>query len=322
MSTASLRAHRVVHDAGLGDDLRLERVDSAINEVWFAGPYVVRISSSLVTRRLQHELEVVSMLPASVRYPSVVTYGRMDWIEWLVVDRLPGVVLSRAWPVMSERERREAVRQLSRTLRDLHAVQPPASLHPPFLEGDSLECPHQLPVARVKELIARASTLPFVNRSVMEAVERVVDAAAGALDDSDGGGLVHGDLHFENVLWDGERITLLDLEFARRGPRDLDLDVLLRFFADPSIHVADDYGHLARQTDYSQVPGWMAEDYPELFAHPRLLDRLTLFGISYDVRCLLQEPPRGPARTLSPHHPMNRLARAVDGRSHLGWMEW
>jgi hygromycin-B 7''-O-kinase len=322
MSTASLRARRVVHDAGLGDDLRLERVDSAVNEVWFAGPYVVRISSSLVTRRLQHELEVVSMLPPSVRYPSVVTYGRMDWIEWLVVDRVPGTVLSRAWLSMDGGERREAVRQLATTLHDLHSVQPPPSLHPPFLEGDSLECPHQLPVARVKELIARASRLPFVNRGLLEAVENIVDGAAGALDDAHLDGLVHGDLHFENVLWDGERITLLDLEFARRGPRDLDLDVLLRFFADPSMHVADDYEHLARQADYGQVPGWMADDYPELFAHPRLMDRLKLYGISYDVRSLLLQPPRGAARTLSPHHPLNRLARVVEGRSHLGWMEW
>ena len=55
------------------------------------------------------------------------------------------------------------------------------------------------------------------------------------------------------------------------------------------------------------MPYWLAEDYPELFGHPRLLDRLRLYCIAYDVRELLAFPPPTPVEQLSPHHPVHRL---------------
>jgi hypothetical protein len=97
--------------------------------------------------------------------------------------------------------------------------------------------------------------------------------------------------------------------------------MILRFCADPSLHVAADYGHLANARDYLQVPVWLKAAYPELFGHPRLRDRLMLYDLAYDVRHLLLHPPTGAINTLSPHHAMRRIRRTVDGRNHLGWME-
>src|SRR5690606_22367669 len=104
--------------------------------------------------------------------------------------------------------------------------------------------------------------------------------------------LVHGDLHFQNVLWDGERVTaLLDLEFARPAPPDVDLDVLLRFCTAPFLFVPVGREDEARTEDYEPVPGWFAEECPELFDHPRALDRLRLFAVGFDTRELLANPP-------------------------------
>ena len=80
-------------------------------------------------------------------------------------------------------------------------------------------------------------------------LEAMVEESAAALEPFDAPTLVHGDLTFENVLWDppSSRITaILDFEWARRGPADLDLDVLLRCVAYPKLHVAADYEHLTQ----------------------------------------------------------------------------
>jgi hygromycin-B 7''-O-kinase len=127
--------------------------------------------------------------------------------------------------------------------------------------------------------------------------------------------LVHGDLTFENILWDGATLTLLDFEWARGGPPDLDLDVLLRFCAYPMLHVADDYRHQTRAEDYLHVPLWLHEDYPSLFAHPRIGARLVLYAIAFDVRDLLAAPPTG--GELPRLHPLNRLRRIGDGTSYI-----
>jgi hygromycin-B 7''-O-kinase len=317
-STTTLRALTVIQRAGLSDAGPLELAPSA-NEVWFAGPYVIRISSEPGSNRLHYEAAVAAALPAEVPYPEIVTMGRATFGEWMVLRRSAGTVLSRAWLAMDEDERHEAVRQLGTALEHLHGAPPPEAV-PPF-SGD-LECPHQLPVPRLLELLDRCARLPHVDAGVIEAARERVVSLAPSLEGSDDG-LVHGDLHFENVIWDGSRVAaLLDLEWARRAPRDLDLDVFLRFCADPALHVTEDYGHLTTRSDYRGVPGWLREAYPRLFAHPRLDDRLVVFGLSYDVRHLLLNPPSTPADRLPTHHPYLRVKRWVDGRSHLSWMHW
>jgi len=129
---------------------------------------------------------------------------------------------------------------------------------------------------------------------------------------------VHGDLHFENVLWDGMTVTaLLDFEWCRSAPPDVDLDVFLRFCAYPYLHVAEDYEHLTRAGDYADVAWWLAEDYPDLFDYPNAFERTRIYSIAYDVRELLLFPPPRSPRELSKHHPINRLERTVNGHSHL-----
>ena len=124
--------------------------------------------------------------------------------------------------------------------------------------------------------------------------------------------MIHGDLTFENVLWDGDAVTaIIDFEWARPAPRDLELDVLLRFCAYPFLHVADDYEAQTKAEAYEDVPSWLAEDYPQLFTTPDLRDRLRVYAIAFEVRQLLMLPPPAPARDLSPRHPLPRLLQLL-----------
>ncbi len=295
------------------------------NEIWLAGPYVLRVSTAAHTRRLEYEVAVAALLPPEVRHPGVVAHGRQPFGEWLVVHRRPGVVLSRAWAGLTEAERERAVTIVGEMLRAIHGVDPAARgvrLDPPFLAPGSLQCPHQLPPARTLELVDRARTLPHVDRRLLDDVEELVRRAAPALGPDDDRYLVHGDLHFENVLWDGRDVTaVLDFEWARTGPPDLDLEVILRFCFEPALHVAADYARDALREEYRQVPTWLRAAYPALFEHPRLGDRLALFAVAYDIRALLEQPPAGERRP-PPHHPASRLRAIVEGRSHAQVIEW
>jgi len=164
----------------------------------------------------------------------------------------------------------------------------------------------------------RADADAYVDASLLADTEALVTETAGALAPFETTSIVHGDLTFENILWDGKRITaILDFEWARPGPRDLDLDVFLRFCALPHLHVAEDYEHLTHAADYREVPWWLAEDYPELFAYPNQFDRVRLYAIAYDVRDLLLHPPQAPVGELSQHHPYHRLSGTIAGTGYL-----
>ena len=171
---------------------------------------------------------------------------------------------------------------------------------------------------RLLNAIQKASSLPNVDGTLMADLTDLVRGTADALDPFDATTIVHGDLTFENILWDGTAVTaLLDFEYARPGPPDLDLDVLMRFCALPHLHVAPDYEHLTKAEDYAEVPWWMAEDYPDLFAHPRQFERVKLYSIAWDVRELMEFPPHDALQRLHKHHPYQRLSQTLRGIHYL-----
>jgi hygromycin-B 7''-O-kinase len=124
------------------------------------------------------------------------------------------------------------------------------------------------------------------------------------------------------VLWDGFSVTaILDIEWARGAPPDLDLDVFLRFCARPHWFVAPEYAEQTLVEDYVDVPYWLAEYYPELFEHEYALERTLLYSISYDVHDLVNDvretPIQGSTRELPEWHPHKRLEKSLWGNSHL-----
>jgi len=312
---AQLKALQALDAAGLDTDVVLEAAPSVTNEVWMTPDVVVRVNRR-IDGRLYREAMLAECLPAELGYPGVVAYGGEAGADWLIVRRVPGRVLSRCWPTMGHDERRAAISQLAARLRVLHATPAPAGLT--TVDNPQLLCAGGLsPVVPLLVAVDRAAALPNVDRSLMVAVENLVHQWAPALGAFDDTTLIHGDLTFENMLWDGTTLTLLDYEYARPAPSDLDLDVLLRCCAFPFLHVAPDYEDQVSPADYAEVPWWLAQDYPELFGRPQALERVTLYSVAYDVRELLAFPPPQRAAKLSPYHPLNRLASTVSGDGHL-----
>src|SRR2546430_2805513 len=125
-----------------------------------------------------------------------------------------------------------------------------------------------LPVARALLLIDPAKRLPGVDSGLIDALAARLNELR-SIDPFISGEeavVVHGDAHLGNVIWDGDRLAaLLDYEWARLGPPDLDLQPFLR---------VEEEGH----------PGELMADlqrtYPALFGHSQLLERLWLYDLA------------------------------------------
>jgi aminoglycoside phosphotransferase (APT) family kinase protein len=314
---AVIRAREALEAAGLGDEPAKPsghpvRMTNALNEVWRCGPYIVRVNPRAGDTRLQREDSLLRALPVEVCAPQPVAAGSAPWGEWMVTLHLPGQELSRAWADLETSERRRAVTELAEALRALHET--PAVAGIPEPEGS----PHPLPAARLFPLVMEASHLPGVDPGILRSAAQRLGDVAPVLDQHPTT-LVHGDLHFENVLTTegGALSGVLDFEWAAAGPPDLDLDVLLHSLAEPALHVEGGTGGELHRRDFDEVVGWLHDAYFELFAHPRLPDRLWAYRLSYEIHALLADPPgSGP---VAPHDPYARLVRLVEDRSDLHW---
>ena len=319
---AMARARHALAKAGLDPSIELHPLSSVTNEVWAAGRHIVRVNRHPVARLWREATLSTMLLSAGVGCPPIVAYGGIVGADWMITERLPGQVLSRCWPAMSREDRRSAIRQLAERLQQLHGYvlrEPLPEVAIPQLLASSAG-PGS--VDRLMSGLDAAQDLDHVDPVLVLRAKTLVRESLAALDPVPAETLIHGDIHFENVLWDGERITgLLDFEWARTAASDLELDVFLRFCAFPFLHVAEDYEQVTLPGDYAEVPGWLAQDYPELFAHPRLRDRLRVYSIAYDLRELLMDPPDRPVELLSHLHPYHRLADTVDGRGHIDLLD-
>jgi hygromycin-B 7''-O-kinase len=314
---AEARARTALLRAGLEPAAELFRASSVTNEVWLTAEHVVRVNRT-ANHRLRREALLGPWLPPEVRYPPVVAHGTETGSDWLVLRRVPGKPLSRCWPQMSFDQRRSAIRQIAEMLKALHGWECTLDLAP-------IEAPHLLDIGThggavgpVLAALEAAMQLDHVDPGMLREVIGIVEHGAQALEPFTSTTLIHGDLTFENVLWDQGTVTaMLDFEWARLAPRDLELDILLRFCAYPFLHVAEDYEHLTKAAAYSDIPWWLAEDHPALFDFARQIDRMRVYSIAYDVRELLQFPPSASPRRLSEYHPYHRLVRLVQRRSYL-----
>lgn len=320
---AEARARLTLRASGLPHDGALEAASSTHNEIHLSARHVIRVSTQL-NRRLRREGLLYAFLPRASWSPSLVASGERSGTDYVIVDRKPGQPLAHCWPFLSAAQRREAVAGLAVVMRAIHAVPtPPPDALPPLEETLHLidEVPGAGSLRRVQPMLEgldRLAADPHVDRGVVAMAQEYVMANAHHLDDFDRSHLVHGDLTFENVLHDGRGISaVIDFEWCRGGPPDIDLDVLLRCCAIPHAHVANQFQERTRPEDYAAVTGWLSEDYPELFSHPHLVERLTLYALGFDLRDALEQPLPVQRADVDDLHPYNRLVSLVSTGGHV-----
>jgi len=314
---AEVRARRALRSAGLDPTVPLARASSVTNEVWLSPTHAVRVNRH-PNNRLYREALVADVLPPEVGYPIVVAHGGGRSEDWLVTERVRGEPLAHEWPSLSESERERAVGQLAGRLAALHRTIAPEDLPPVEHAPQLLEVGARDPTGPVLAALHDAMHLDHVDPVMLIDATELVTELAPTLMPFEARTLVHGDVTFENVLWhDGEVTALLDVEWARAGPRDLDLDILLRCAAYPHLHVGDAFVARTRAEDYVNVPWWLAECYPSLFDYPRQIDRVRIYSIAYDVSDLLASPPQASPRHLEDLHAYHRLQRVVERKSYL-----
>lgn len=310
---ATARARHALKQAGLPTDDAVEQANSTRNEVLISGDYVVRVNRE-PNQRLRREAAIVANLPIRSWTPRVIGHGGEIGADYLIVARRPGRPLSRAWPTMAPRDRRFAIAQLAEALDDLHRT-PVGATIPRLRRSTHLLDDGAGPTLRpVWKAIGALRRSPSADHELLDLIERAVSERAALFDSFDTTHLVHGDLTFENILWDGRQITaLLDFEWCRGGPPELDIDSIARYCRYPFAHVPGDVAHQQRPDDYADVVSWLTADLPELFDDPHLDDRLVVIDIAFELHELLSHPDLGSRAELGPLHPLNRLSQQFTG---------
>jgi aminoglycoside phosphotransferase len=280
-------------------------LESESNDVWQIGKQFLRICWRGDRERLRREAMVASQLPPEIPYPVVRLVGGNDELSWMVTERVSGAPLSELWSRLKPEMKREAARQYAAMLQALHAWRPPAEAAAALRHSVAASSGYEaiigsdanpMPLERVFVLMDAAFRLPFADIKTLQGLKEKLHKFEGADPfATEELVVVHGDASFANVLWDDNKITaLLDFEWARFAPRDLEL-----------LHILGTEGL-----------NWLKHDYPELFEHPRLVEHLWIYDVASTLRGLLVWPPEN-EREVESNNSMSRLRTLLQGTSAI-----
>jgi len=312
------RARRALAQSGFDGSGILERADSTRNEVFLSERHVVRVNQTL-DRRLRREAAIYQLLPSAHWAPRLLATGGDSGRDYIVLHRHPGAPLSRWWPELADTQRRRCISGLAAAMTAIHHCGVTAEFAPPQNPPHSLVPGSQRPLDLLRSRLEELSELDHVDGLMLVTVADALAAADPMVTPAAvPHGLVHGDLTFENVITSSEGLeAVIDFEWARYGPVDLDLDIIFRFACYPHLHVPPHVGGRYSPTDFWPAMDWLLSDLSHITCVPHLRPRLELYALSFEVARVLEMPPNDSIHNLDHDHPYRRLVSLVDGVSRL-----
>lgn len=310
-AVARRRLARVAAAAGLSLTGGEVFVESGSNDTWLFPDSVLRVCWRGDTDRLVREAELAAVLPDGVPGPQVLDHGRDDALSWMLVKRHHATSLWHAWQSEPAPVLRDYVRQLADIMRRLHEWQPPTAVltryraaEVPATETDPVRIAAStltpLSAPLLHRLIEHARDRTYVDGSVLDRIAARLDHVGRVPIDRSADVLLHADCTPANVLIrDGRIIALLDFEWSRLGPRDIELTL-------PSFWAWVDGQGDGQSPDDGRpaIVPWLTEAYPELATTP---DRLWLYRTGFALRGLIHWPAYAPEPDLSRAHPLWQL---------------
>lgn len=271
------------------DFLSAKRAGGWTNATWLAGDLALRVSVRPGNENLLREARLGALLPPEAGYPAPIETGEVDGLQWALAPRIPGRCLGEDWDDLSWNERISALEQLWRKMRavhrvDLEAVSGLARTTPWFQTPDTAQaCALLAELAR--QGILTAEQAGELGRIVAR-FWQVRPGAACVLN--------HGDLSFDNILWQEGQITaLLDFEYAVIAPAELDLTEWFKcaFAQGGAVDVAPDL----RGKERTRARERACELAAPVIAHPGGADLLYGYAVLLELWKLVDglEHPEG-----------------------------
>lgn len=206
--------------------------------------------------------------------------------DYLVLERIKGEGLFRAWRRMTDEERENSVRRIAEINRELNRTVLPREL-PLFDLNTNWE----------KKLLGRMETALeklFLNQGIPEETGRrtaeFIRANAGLLQE-EALFLVNPDLHFDNLIAaeDGT-LFMIDFEMLEAAPVDYALHVWNRMQIHPFNYANEEDDPLTLPQDYRFLMTWMRKYAPELFVYPESDARIAMYSLVYELELLCDFP--------------------------------
>lgn len=241
--------------------LGFKRVNSGFtNTIYKVGKYILRLCTDVENEyRFKREIELYSKLKTIKNVPRCVlsdTTKKVVPYYYEVIDFIDGNTLYEIWYKLDEVQREELVKKIVEVVKEIHMIEVEEYDFCKYIKDKlislNLDCDIKIDMDR---LLSKCDVYFKDNKF----------------------GFIHNDLHFDNFIYDGNDLYLLDFERCMAAPIDYDLRIFNRYNEEPWLWASYTTDMLTIENDYNNFMNYFISNYAELNEISYLEERLNVY---------------------------------------------
>lgn len=242
------------------------------NTIYLVGDYIVRICTDLTNEeRFQNEIDFYQKNKENDKIPTLYFSDVSKSIVpyyYQIMEKIEGQTLYEIWYQISDSQRKNIVLKIIDILKTFHNV-----------KVDSFDFKKF-----IKKLILSLVSECNLNKNL---INQLLDKCDIYFEENKWG-MIHGDLHYDNFIYNNGNLKLLDFERSRAFPIDYDFKIWNHCMEAPWKWASTDTDMLTVEEDYQGLMQLFIDNYQELREIPYLKERLTVYRIIDDLKSYIK----------------------------------
>jgi len=233
------------------------------NTIYRVEDYIIRICTNLKNEeRFKNEIDFYNKNKDNDKVPTLyvgdITKSIVPYY-YEIMEKINGQTLYEVWYKITEEERKNIVIKIIDILKSFHSLDVEPYDFNSFIKN-------------------KISTLLEECELTDEDFYLLLDMCDTYFNENKFG-LIHGDLHFDNFIYDGDKLSLLDFERYMVGPIDYDFKIFSRYDKEPHLWASAKTDMITVENDYQNLMNMFLENYQELNEIPYINERLECYKI-------------------------------------------
>lgn len=233
------------------------------NTIYQVENYIIRICTDIKNEdNFKNEIDFYKKNENNTKVPKLyysdTTKEKVPYC-YEIIEKIEGKPLYEVWYKLTNEERKNVVIKLIEVLKSFHSIKTEEYDFKEFVEKEirDILTDSNLDDELFEELLKRCDIYFEKNRF----------------------GLLHNDVHFDNVIYNNGNVNLIDFERYITGSIDYDFKRLSRYSDSPWLWASTKTDMLTVESDYENLMDMFLENYEELRTIPYIKERLEIYQI-------------------------------------------